>query len=450
MKIEFIRRGAETRLILIFAGWSTDTRFYRECVFNGWDTAIISDYHDMTMPEIPSKYKTVYLFAYSLGVAAASFARVNADLRIAVFGTPTPVSDSIGIPEAIFSGTANGLNEKNLSKFHLRMAGDKNTFVRMQGKLPNSPNITSLKSELLAIADFVRQFTPNTYHWNRAYIANNDRIIPAVNQRRYWERLYSTEIICIDSPHYADMASIIRECLPNHESIGKGFEKTLPTYSKNAVIQTEVCERIGDIIKDTFAKNSGNVNSVLEIGPGAGTLTKVWSKYISTVNSTYIDLYQMPVFGISTNERYIVEDAEEWLYKTDEKFDVIVSASAIQWFVNPIRFIKDISSHLNPRGIAILSTYVFGNLIELNPLRPSPIIYHSDMEYLSIEGAVMERWSRTIEFDTVRELLMHLKNTGVKPSGNINRLSNEKPIRMTSLPLRLTYEPLIIKITKEL
>lgn len=448
MKIEFIHRGAATRLILIFAGWSTDTRFYRECVFNGWDTAIISDYQDMTMPEIPNQYKTVYLFAYSLGVWAASFAGINADLRIAVFGTPIPISDDYGIPEAIFSGTANGLNEKNLSKFHLRMAGDKDTFIRMQEKLPTSPDITSLKRELLAIADYSRRFTTTAYHWNRAYIAYNDRIIPAINQHRYWESLDFTESICIDSPHYADMVSIIRECLPNHDSISKGFEKALPSYSKNAVIQTEVCERIGNIIKDTFAKNGGNVNSILEIGPGAGTLTEVWSKYLSPVNCSYIDLYQMPVFGVSTNERYFVEDAEEWLYKTDEKFDVIVSASAIQWFVNPIRFIKDTFSHLNPGGIAILSTYVFGNLIELNPLRPSPIIYHSEKEYLSIESAVMERWTRTIEFDTARELLMHLKNTGVKPSGNINRLSYEKPLIMASLPRRLTYEPLIIKITK--
>lgn len=450
MKIEFIHRGAATRLILIFAGWSTDTRFYCKCVFNGWDTAIIYDYQDMTMPEIPNQYQTIYLFAYSLGVWAASFAGINADVRVAVFGTAEPVSDTYGIPDAIFSGTINGLNQMNLTKFHRRMAGDGDTFMLMSEMLPPTPDITVLKKELLAICNHAKKHSTTYYNWNRAYIANNDRIIPTINQLRYWERFEATETNCIESPHYADMASIIRECLPNHDHIGNGFEKALPTYSKNAIVQSEVCERIGNIIRDTFGVKVTNVNSILEIGPGAGILTKVWSKYLSTAKATFIDLYPMPIFGKSANERYLVEDAEEWLYNTDEKFDLIVSASTVQWFANPIRFLKKIRNNLNPGGVAIISTYVRGNLRELNQFRVSPIIYHDEKEYTSVENTETERWTRVVEFDSSRQLLMHLKNTGVKPSRNRKRLSDVRPLKLTNLPKRLTYEPMIIKINKEL
>lgn len=178
MKIEYIRRGAATRLILIFAGWSTDARYYRECVADGWDTAVVYDYTDMTMPDLPPQYSTIYLFAYSLGVWAADLTATDAAVRIAVFGTADPVSDRYGIPEAIFRGTADGLDHKSLAKFHLRMAGDKASYLRLLDTLPAQPDIEHLKRELLTIARRADAYDARGVRWNRAYISKADRIFP--------------------------------------------------------------------------------------------------------------------------------------------------------------------------------------------------------------------------------------------------------------------------------
>ena len=151
MKIEFIKRGAATRLILIFAGWSTDARYYNDCVADGWDTAVVSDYRDLTMPPLPKQYATVYVFAYSLGVAAAALCGVKASVRIAVCGSTVPVSDLYGIPSAIFQGTLDGLDERSLAKFHLRMAGDRRRYDEIAGRLPVSPDVAVLKEELANI-----------------------------------------------------------------------------------------------------------------------------------------------------------------------------------------------------------------------------------------------------------------------------------------------------------
>lgn len=449
MKIEFIRRGAATRLILIFAGWSTDIRYYKDCIADGWDTAVITDYRDLTLPEIPGCYTSIYVFAYSLGVWAASHAKIKAAAKVAIFGTPIPVSGIYGIPDAIFNGTSEGLTERSLSKFHLRMAGDKNAYEKMRESLPSYPDIQALKEELDYIAANANEDIDVNYRWDRAYVANQDKIIPAENQRRYWSASRGTEMVCLDSPHAADIAAIIRECIPDQKSIGNGFADALPTYREYAKVQTEVCLRMSEIIAEIFGEGVTSVRSLLEIGPGKGLLTEGWSRYLRPDEATYIDLYEMQKFGHAGDERYLVRDAEEWFEHTDEKFDIILSASAIQWFADPVRFVSNLQAHLNPGGAAIVSTYVKGNLSELDAVRPSPIIYREAEEYLdAADDMETERWTRTLEFQSSRSLLLHLKHTGVKPNVKATRRVCNQPVPLTSLPSQLTYTPLIIKIRK--
>lgn len=447
MKIEFIRRGAATRLILIFAGWSTNARFYKDCIIDGWDTAVVYDYRDMSMPKIAEQYSTIYVFAYSLGVWAASYSGIKATVKIAIFGTSLPVSDKYGIPKSIFMGTSAGLTEKSLSKFHLRMAGDREAFEMLKAKLPLNPDIDALREELNAIARNSEDLSIGNFHWNRAYIADSDRIIPPNNQSSYWENMDGTEIVRLKSSHAADIGYIMRQCIPNPSSIGESFANALSTYRQYAIVQSEICTHIGEMINESLTYSNIRACNLLEIGPGKGLLTEEWSKYITPRKATYIDLYQMQLFGKAPEERYLVMDAEEWLESSEEKFDVILSASTIQWFADPIRCLRDIKKHLNPGGIAIISTFTKGNLKELDTLRPSPIIYHDTEEYVGVgENIETEQWTRTLEFDSPRELLMHLKRTGVKPTGKDNRLMNKQSVKLTSLPDRLTYSPLILKI----
>lgn len=447
MKIEFIRRGAATRLILIFAGWSTDTRFYSDCVVDGWDTAVVSDYRDMTLPEIPTQYSTIYVFAYSLGVWAAAASNIKVATRVAIFGTPSPVSDEFGIPKAIFTGTAQGLTEKTLAKFHIRMAGSKSAFEEMSRQVPPNPDIEALKEELLGISARSGDFPiSENHHWDRVYIANADHIIPTQNQLRYWREHPETEIVTLESAHYADISSIIRNCIPDPHAIGEGFANALPTYSKYATVQSEVCQRIDESIREFYSSNKPRAESLLEIGPGKGLLTDIWSKYLKPDKATYVDLYEMQLFGNAPDERYLVKDAEQWLESTDEKFDVILSSSAIQWFANPINFLSNVRKHLNPGGIAIISTFSKGNLRELDQLRPSPIIYHSVEKYGAIDGVKLDSWERTLKFNSSREMMMHLKRTGVKPSSSAKCFIGNRSIPLSSLPTSLTYTPLIITL----
>ena len=440
MKLDFIKRGTSSRLILIFAGWSTDARYYIDCTVDGWDTAVISDYRDISMPILPEQYSTIYIFAYSLGVWAASKCDIPAAARIAICGSLLPVSDDFGIPEATYIGTAVCLDERNLLKFHIRMAGDRKNFEVIKEKFPDSPDISALKEELLCIASMVKDNGEVPNRFDKAYIALDDKIFSYVNLKAYWNTSPDTVTVAVNAPHAVDIAEIIRDCIPDTVEIGESFERARTTYGDNAVIQSEICDRMGDALRSVLKDSDRIVHSLLEIGVGGGLLTKIWRNIITPESATYIELFKLPVFGIAQNERYIVGDAEEWLRSTDESFDLILSASTIQWFADPVNFIYTVKKHLNPGGIAVISTFVKGNLHQLDMVRPCPIIYRTAEEYRHIPGIETVEWERTLTFSSSRIMMMHLRLTGVCPRSK----SSSAPL--TTLPTELTYRPLILVI----
>lgn len=440
MKIEFIKRGAETRLILIYAGWSTGVDFYRGCVVPGWDTAVVHDYRDMEMPAIPSQYTTIYVFAYSLGVWAASVAPVDAAVRVAVCGTPFPVSDEFGIPESIFKATADNLTDRSLQKFHRRMAGGNSRWLELKEKLPESHDIEALRDELRFIEHSVSR-SDGDLKWHRAYIASEDAIIPTAGQLRFWERQPGTSIVMLPGAHAVDIARVIKSSLPDTGAICRSFSKAKDRYSSSAVVQAEVSDIIAEKLRELHDRNEIQTGTLLEIGAGQGMLTRKWAEIFTPASANYIDLCEMPEFGVALSEEYLVCDAERALSETGRKFDIILSASTIQWFADPIGFLKNIRSHLNPGGIAVISSYARGNLGALDEFRPSPIIYRDEEEYLSVGADECMVWKRRLDFTTVREMLMHLKHSGVSPSGS-DKGKDRVPI--SQLPLSLTYVPIVL------
>ncbi len=195
---------------------------------------------------------------------------------------------------------------------------------------------------------------------------------------------------------------------------------------------------MGEIIAEKISERKYNAGSVLEIGVGQGLLTNVWQKHLHPSKATYIDLLPMPTFGIAPTEEYVVADAEEWLKSSSEKYDVILSASTIQWFADPVGFIKTVKQHLNSGGFAVISTFTKGNLHELDAVRPCPLIYRSVEEYTTIPRIQVESWDRPIQFSSTREMLMHLRRTGVTPR------HTPAPISLSSLPKALTHPPIIL------
>lgn len=451
MKQKITHSGGNSRLILIFAGWSTDETMYSDIRVPGWDTMVCWDYDDLTFDNLAlDRYDTVFLYAWSLGVKAASMAvdgkRIAA--AFAINGTLNPVDDNRGIPKAIYTGTLDGLNERNLTKFRIRMAGGISAYNRSKDRFPSSEDIIALRRQLTTFLDLPD--SNNTLPWKMAYIASDDKIFPPANQTSAWSA-HKPAIKCVsfEGCHLADLCKIIRLTAVDYTNVGGNFLKSADIYNTNAAAQQQIAAKLTDMLREMNPKSDGDV---LEIGPGAGLFTKEYIPVIRPHSIEFIDLYEIRPFGLIPSETYHVGDAEIWLGTSHEGWDYILSSSVIQWFANMPRFFMNAASHLRDHGILACSTFIEGNLHELDSIRPTPLLYPSEsalrrMVEAAFTDYVMVTDTITLNFPSAKEALIHLKNTGVK--GSASPLSNTAG-RLSAFPKNddgtasLTFRPAYI------
>lgn len=448
MRIEWLAKEGNNRLILIFAGWGTDASFYVGCLHEGWDLAVASGYSDLSFPDdILLPYHSVVVFAWSMGVYAASRVMTSdrVALAVAVNGTESPADDRSGIPTAIFDGTADSLNERNLMKFRRRMTGKDydNVRTRLEGC---AYGIEQLRDELR----WIRQESSVSYggrlRWQRAYISTGDLIFPPESQRRAWmQNPYSPEIVTLDAPHYVDMSEIIHSILPAGRKVGERFMKASTTYDSQAHAQREITRHLAEM-----SPEDGIYRRVVEIGPGTGMLTRIIDEKWHPTVMELVDLYPTGRFDITAEQRLHIADAEEWIENMAERepgsIDAIVSASAIQWFADPRRFFRNAARLLRPGGLLLCSTFLPDNMKELQRISPYGLVYRSREElegYLDeyFDAAKLSEKRIEMRFDNARDTLLHLRQTGV---GGTARAQVSISALLGMMPTELTYHALCI------
>ncbi len=447
MKVEFLNRHSGNRsLILIFAGWSTLPSLYADVSRKGWDTAVVYDYSQLeTDFTFLNQYSTIWLFAWSLGVKAAALSLPAGKITAAyaINGTLTPVDNNYGIPVDIYNGTADNLDARNLKKFRCRMTSDSETFRQKFDTEFNEEEISDLKKQLYVIRD--RDNKISELPWRRAYISTADRIFPTHNMLESW-KIHDVETVLIKGDHYIPLNFITNAVIPDTEKIAARFSSAANTYDRNASAQRKIAAHLTELIKSYhICKNP----EILEIGPGTGLFTRMYSSELLPLSLDFVDIVNTPEFGLAKTENYYISDAEKWMEENIKIYDGIFSASVIQWFINTPLFIKHCMESLKPGGVLAISTFCPGNLGELDNLRPSPISYPQPekiREWLSpyFEDIYIETDEIKLEFRSHRELMLHLKHTGVGGSAPSAGLTQSALSEITTL----TYRPLYIVCRK--
>lgn len=445
MKYKLTQNENSDRLILIFAGWSTDADFYAEVRMGGYDVMVVWDYSDLDFPEHLLKgYTTVCLFAWSLGVFAASVSlpwhRIS--MAVAVNGTPFPTDDLKGIPENIFLATLERLDERNLLKFRKRMGGKRFGGIAERFK---DNNVEALKEELRNIHEEAGKPVPQGV-WDRVIISSEDMVFPPRNMMKAWEGYpLGPEIMTADAPHFIDLNEVVCGAVPCRNKVGQRFRKAVPTYDSSASAQRRAAESLVEAIP-----SASSAGRVLEIGPGSGLLTQMLGRRFQIGSMDFIDLFETHDFGVAEHENHFSGDAEDWLEEradgNPESYDLIVSASAMQWFVNPERLFRNCRRLLKPGGMMACSTYLPGTLRELHPVNPFGLVYRSRerltfiLQQLFNEVNMREEEFR-LDFGSAKEALRHLVMTGVGGSSSKGVPLHEM---LKYFPKSLTYLPLYI------
>lgn len=241
------------------------------------------------------------------------------------------------------------------------------------------------------------------------------------------------------------------------------FSSALPNYDKYAVAQYRIGEKLISLLRSTGRQH---FPQVLEYGCGSGVFTRQLSQAFSIENWTLNDLCPECRDYIQVQPATFYGGEAETMPHT-QNYDLIASASAFQWFKDPEALVCQAATLLNPGGIFLFNTFSPDNLSEIKSLTDRGLHYPTASTikgWLEASFSNIEMYEERIilTFDSPREVLLHLKHTGV--TGTSSNGETWTPRRLVAFErayreqfstpsgqVRLTYTPLyfIAKINEK-
>ncbi|MFI3315438.1 MAG: malonyl-ACP O-methyltransferase BioC [Rikenellaceae bacterium] len=246
----------------------------------------------------------------------------------------------------------------------------------------------------------------------------------------------------------------------NKELIKRRFAAHYSTYNNHAKAQEDICERIAIQLEKL------NISPIyaLEFGAGTGFLTKHLIEQYPQCSWLLNDISQEAhpyLESVCSGKKveYLFCDAENGEFPN--KYDLIASASTIQWFENPKNFISNLP--LNSGGYVAITTFTPDNFKEISLSTHSKgLQYYSLSEYeewfkeSGYTKVFTDSYSMELLFDSPLEVLRHLKYTGVNAienvqwsRGKLNDFIERYEVNFTKkTSVSLTYAPLLMIFKK--
>lgn len=184
MKYSWLKNNNKN-LIVFFNGWAMGTSAIESIENTDFDILVLSDYSNFEIDFNKfnfENYDKKYLVCWSMGVYVSNiFYDIfnNFDKKISINGTQKIIDDNFGIPQKIFNLTLKTLNDENLNKFIQNMFNKSDKVL----DLTINKSIDDLKNELVSIKNLSFD---NFISFDKAIISTHDKIVPSVNQKRFW------------------------------------------------------------------------------------------------------------------------------------------------------------------------------------------------------------------------------------------------------------------------
>lgn len=434
MQSEFIFKSSSRRLIVLFLGWGMDASPFRHLARSGFDILALWDYTGLDRPgswerdmtefaSVCGGYDEVVVVAWSYGVRIASGfleswnASLPVTLTLAVNGTPMHVDEQYGIPPAIFDGTLQRLAEPTIRKFYRRMFSSSEAFANFMEYKPDR-SVESLKSELEVFAR-LKPLDAGAV-WNVALIDDADLIFPSAAQRAFWP---SEKALTLGSQgHFPDFQSILDRFTVDKSLVGRRFSAARETYRRGASVQRRVAESLWSRV-EPLIEGKRDFGRIIEVGAGTGVLTELYEMALTCggCRCSSLELWDLAEhFGmLPSNASWLTCDAETCIRSVEpESVNLLLSSSTLQWFHSPERFVAEAYRVLRKGGIAAFALYGEGTFSQLRELTGVSLRYPSLATLKAALPAdaiieVGETESISMDFASPKELLRHLRETGV-------------------------------------
>lgn len=204
---------------------------------------------------------------------------------------------------------------------------------------------------------------------------------------------------------------------PDKARIAARFAAALPHYDRHAHAQRQIHAHLDRLLAQ-YAPH--RVGKILEIGCGTGLFSRILAARFQTASLVLNDLNaacsRFAADNRPSETEYRFGDAEQ----TDlgSGYDLIASASALQWLADPAAFLTRAAAMLVSDGLIVFNTFTPDNLHQIRALTRQGLDYPEtaqwqtwlarDYDILSLHSATI-----TLSFDTPRQVLRHLQSTGV-------------------------------------
>ena len=434
MQSEFIFKSSSRRLIVLFLGWGMDASPFRHLARSGFDILALWDYTGLDRPgswerdmtefaSVCGGYDEVVIVAWSYGVRIASGfleswnASLPVALTLAVNGTPMHVDEQYGIPPAIFDGTLQRLAEPTIRKFYRRMFSSSEAFANFMEYKPDR-SVESLKSELEVFAR-LKPLDAGAV-WNVALIDDADLIFPSAAQRAFWP---SEKALTLGSQgHFPDFQSILDRFTVDKSLVGRRFSAARETYRRGASVQRRVAESLWSRV-EPLIEGKRDFGRIIKVGAGTGVLTELYEMALTCGGCRWssLELWDLAEhFGmLPSNASWLTCDAETCIRSVEpDSVNLLLSSSTLQWFHSPERFMAEAYRVLRKGGIAAFALYGEGTFSQLRELTGVSLRYPSLATLKAALPAdaiieVGETESISMDFASPKELLRHLRETGV-------------------------------------
>lgn len=248
--------------------------------------------------------------------------------------------------------------------------------------------------------------------------------------------------------------------------VRRRFTRALTSYDRQAVAQQHICRRLVSLAAGRLA--SFTSPRVLEVGCGTGGFTReLLAAFrhagVSPVEWVANDLtascpLPLSVLLSELPATYLPGDAEQTEFPGT--YDLIASASALQWFASPETFVRRAVEMLRPGGLLLFNTFGQWNLKEVKALTGKGLAYPSADEVKgwlppSVEARI-ETEVLTLCFPTPLDVLRHLKQTGVTATstdswtrGRLQQFSRDYIARYgNEREVTITYQPIYVLAVK--
>ncbi len=237
-------------------------------------------------------------------------------------------------------------------------------------------------------------------------------------------------------PHRGHMfflaADFALPCRRGKETVRRKFSRAAGSYDSYADVQKEVALRLAAMLPRT------DFHKILEIGCGTGNYTSLLNDRYPGAEICALD-FSGPMLDQarkkiqSSRVTFLCADGEDYLAEKN-KFDLITSNGAFQWFARPHAAFVRIGDRLNEQGWFICSIFGPETFVELRKafddvlvgrIQPAAASFLPGEELkeslvrifhqVQIDELRLKR-----EYDSVLDLLRHLRKTGssgFQPSG---------------------------------